>query len=437
MADKAGSFFRQGAWMVMATLLGGVGMTFVHTFLNARLSFDQYSQFKSLLGIFYILGAPQTGIWTLFAQQTAMAVTPEQVGAVGRAARQTALAIGVLMGLVAIYILFRGETLARDLKLEGVSALWATWGLMLATLWLAICRGILQGKQDFFTFGWVSILDGLGRAGGIVFVVLLFHAHAAGAIVGALIGNLAALALGGWALLPILSRPGSSPNWRKWLGVLVPLTLIGAALQTLSQLDLIFLRGIIPQGRIDEFDLGQRYAPAQTLGFALTQFTVPLALVMFPKVARSRATSEKSNALQLTLLTTAVLGGVAALAMTILPWLPVKILFPRADSAVASLLVPWFGWAMLAFTLANVLISNLLAHGRYRVVVGAAVVSLLYVMAINWNGDRILALGPDLGLKRVVVIIGVSNVLLLAVAAWFSRAALKENAPLQSGSDSR
>ena len=51
MADSKLSFFRQGAWMVIATILGGVGMTFVQTFLSVKLATDDYNQFKLLLGI--------------------------------------------------------------------------------------------------------------------------------------------------------------------------------------------------------------------------------------------------------------------------------------------------------------------------------------------------------------------------------------------------
>ena len=436
MADSKLSFFRQGAWMVIATILGGVGMTFVQTFLSVKLATDDYNQFKLLLGIFYILGAPQAGIWTMFAQQTAMAVTPAQTGAVARAAWQTALAIAAAMGAGAIYLVFAGPTLATQLKLQGAGSLWATWSLMLATLWLGIGRGILQGRQDFFSLGWVSILDGVGRAACVVAAVLIFHAHAAGAILGALAGNIAALIVGIWAIWPVIRQPGSSPRWRQWLGILIPLTIVAGALQTLSQFDLIFLRGLIPKDRIAEFDVGQRYIPAQIFGFALTQFTVPLAMVMFPKIARSRVLAEKSDALKWTILATVILGGLAALGLTLIPWLPLRILFPKFDPKIASPLVPWMGWAMLAYTIANVFVGNLLAHGRYRVVAGAAVVAVIFVGALKFAGPDILKAGPVDGLKLVVLTVAGANLLLLAIAGWFSRAARSDTGTLQSTKDS-
>ena len=432
MADSKASFFRQGAWMVVATILGGVGMTFVQGFLGAKLKADDYNQFKLLLGIFYILGAPQSGIWTMFAQQTAMAVTPAQTGAVARAAWQTTLAIAGVMGLGAIYLVFRGASLAANLKLEGVASLWATWGLMLATLWLGIARGILQGRQDFFSLGWVSILDGVGRAACVVAAVLVFHTHATGAILGALAGNMAALVVGVWAIWPVIRQTGTAPPWRQWLGILIPLTIVAGALQTLSQFDLIFLRGLIPEDRIAEFDVGHRYIPAQIFGFALTQFTVPLAMVMFPKVARSRAIAEKSDALKWTILATAILGGLAALGLTLIPWLPLRILFPGFDPKIASPLVPWMGWAMLAYTIANVFVGSLLAHGRYRVVAGAALVAVLFVGVLKFAGPNILAAGPVGGLKVVVLTVAGANLLLLAIAGWFSRATRSNVATLHS-----
>ena len=437
VADSKGSFFRQSAWMVMATLLGGVGMTYVHSFVSARLEPNQYGEFKSLLNIFYIVGAPQAAIWNLFAQQTAMAVTPAQMGTIARAARQTALVITGLMALVAAYLFWHSDQLARDLKLESASSLWATWGLILATFLLAICRGVLQGKQDFFFLGWVSILDGLGRAAGVIAMVLMFHAHAAGAITGALIGNIAALGIGLAALSSTVRLRGVSPPWRQWAGLLLPFTVVAAALSLLSQSDLIFLSRIIPADRLDEFDIARRYAPAQILGFALTQFTVPLALVMFPKLARSRATSEKSDALRLTLLTTAVLGGLAALGLTFIPWLPLRILFRTFDPQIASPLVPWLGWGMLAYTLANVLLSNLLAHGRYRVAYGVVFAAACYALALYFAAPAVLRWNPLSGLKLVAGIVGGGSLLLLAIAAWFTRAAKSESASLSGQPASR
>jgi peptidoglycan biosynthesis protein MviN/MurJ (putative lipid II flippase) len=136
-----------------------------------------------------------------------------------------------------------------------------------------------------------------------------------------------------------------------------------------QQYDNMFWQAAIPAADLSAWNLGARYSPAQTVGFGLTQFTVPLALVMMPRLARSAAMGEASNSLKLTVLCTAAMGGGAALACTILPRLPLQVMFfNKPENWAAAPLVPWFAWAMTFFTLANVFLNDLFARRRFGVV---------------------------------------------------------------------
>ena len=78
---------------------------------------------------------------------------------------------------------------------------------------------------------------------------------------------------------------------------------------------------------------------ANSFGLALTTtilallLAVPLALVMFPKVARSTAGGEGHQAFRWTLLATVTLGGLAALGCTTSKWLMRRV--PAAESGAA------------------------------------------------------------------------------------------------------
>ena len=43
--------------------------------------------------------------------------------------------------------------------------------LGLASLWLPVFRGLLQGRQNFLGLGWIFILDGVGRFIGVALAV--------------------------------------------------------------------------------------------------------------------------------------------------------------------------------------------------------------------------------------------------------------------------
>jgi O-antigen/teichoic acid export membrane protein len=419
MSESKSTFLKQSAWMVAATLAGGVGMTLVHVVVGRKP--EVYAQFKSLLAIFYVVGAAQGGLWNLFAQQTAAALTPEDRTRVVAAVFRTARWILGLMALAGLGLLMEGSGWAVVLKLPSTAALWATWGLILATLLAALLRGLLQGGQNFTGLGLLSVFDGFGRFVAVAVIVLLLDGGAAGAVTGALLGNLAAIAVGIWALRGLFRGAGASPVAGAVPPGFWPLCFAAAALQALGQLDNVFLQSVVPGGWVK--DLGRQYSTGAQIGFALTQFTVPLALVMFPKVVKGAASGNKTDALRLTLLSTLALGGLAALGCTLFPWLPVKILFPSIPTELSAPLVPWFAWGMLCYTVANVFLSDRIAHGDFRFVPWVVVLALAYA-AVLWSvKGRLLAGSPSDAFLMVVRLLCSANASLLLLAFFFSRRA--------------
>jgi hypothetical protein len=119
-------------------------------------------------------------------------------------------------------------------------------------------------------------------------------------------------------------------------------------------------------------------------------FTTPLAAVMFPKVVQSAARTAGTDAVRHALIATALLGGAAAVACTLFPALPVRIIYFRNPLYWRSAeLIPWFAWCLLPLILANVLISNLLARRKFRVVPWLVVVAAGYGLALSQLQDRL------------------------------------------------
>ena len=152
------------------------------------------------------------------------------------------------------------------------------------------------------------------------------------------------------------------------------------------------------------------YAAAGMIGRALVFFTIPLTYVMFPKIVHSAARADKTSVLGQALGATALLGGLAALGCTVVPWLPLRLVYDRSFLVIAPL-VPWFAWCMLPLTLANVLINNLMARARYEAVPWLVVVATGYAAALmTFNGT----------FETVVKTLGVFGLILLSVSAWFT-----------------
>ena len=426
MSESRASFFRQSAWLALATVIGGAFMTAVHP-VASEMGRAQYEVFGAMLRVFLLLGIPSAGLQTSFAQQAAASLTPEGRGRLATTTRRVLGGIAVLWLLMVIATFLGRETVSAHLKLGDGRVLWPTLGVGLMWLVLPVLRGLLQGEQDFATLGWVSILDGFLRLSLMLVAVFALHLAAAGALTAAFLGMLFSTAIAFWRTRAIWSGPASPFEWRPWLAQVLPFTLGAGAMLVLANVDLIYLKAVIPESRSEEFGLGQNYQPASMIGFAMVQFTVPIAMVMFPKIVRSTASGGKSDALALALVGTLVLGAIAAGLATAFPRLPLQIVYFRTPANVAAApMVPWCAWAMLAFSLANVLVSNLLAQGRFTIVPWTVLVVAAFLGTLAWMAPLLLEREPFAAFRLVAMAIGGFNLLLLGIAAlltWGGRRA--------------
>ena len=404
--------------MALATLLGGGFMTLVHPFA-ASLPGEEYAAFGSMLRLLLLLAIPSAGLQVMFAQRSA-ATDPAEIGRLATATRRTLglLTVGWLL-LAALTWGFQRQLVAA-LDLRSPALLWPTLLAAWVSLALPVFRGLVQGRQDFFTLGTAAILDGAGRLAAVFVLVVLLHGGATAAMSAAVIAMLPSTALTAWASRHVWLAAGNAFDWRPFLRGALPFTAGAGCLLIMSQSDLIFLKLAIPADLTDHFQLSKLYQPAAQIGFAMTQFTVPLAMVMFPKIARSFARAEKSDALRLALTGTAILGSLAALAATLLPELPLRILFFRTPATwAAAPLVPWCAWAMLSFALANVLASDRLARADFRFVPWALGWTALFLGTLAWVKPQFAHLEPLAAYRLVIAIVGGFNLGLL-VLIWIS-----------------
>ncbi len=412
-SESKGSFFRQSGWMVMTTVAGGVFMTSVH-FLAPSMGTSEYAVFCTLLRIYLLLGIPAAGLQTIFAQQGAAAYTEERTRELVSATRAFIVWTFLAWLVMSLGVFAVSGPILKGLKIANPWALWLTLGLGLAALWTPIIRGLLQGRQDFASLGWTLILDGFGRFIAVAVLVVVLNGHAASGIGGALIGQTLAIGVGAWMTRRIWLGAGSTFIMRDWLRRVIPLSLGSGVIICMQSADIIFVQSIYD--KVNAF-----YVAGAQIGFALIQFIMPLAVVMFPKIAKSAAQAQKTDALRMTLVASAILGGLAAVACTLLPALPLKVLYFRKPELVqAAPLVPWFAWCLLLVAMANVLVSNLLARDRFSGVPWFVLITGAYIATLLYFSPGLVAMEPFAAFRRIVQIMGGFSLLLFIVAAWFN-----------------
>jgi O-antigen/teichoic acid export membrane protein len=411
------SFFRQSGWMVVSNSLGGIFMVSVQIAAqDGRLmAASDSTVFVALLGLLIIFGGvPSAALQTIFAQQAAAAVTDQTKREL------TATLRGVLRATFFFWLLLAGAAVlfagpvSAALDVNNPAALRIAILAVLAVVWLPTFKGLLQGQHRFAPLGWLQIMEGALRLGIFFLLVLWIKGGAAGGLWAACAGSYLTLAYALWLTRDVwCARISASFSWKDWLSRGVPLTLSVGAYVCMYSLDRVFTKSL----HFDPVPV-KLYNNAMLVGFAIVQFIAPITAVMFPTIVRNLALSKKTDALLLTLAVTGIFGCLAAVGCTLFPRLPLAVLhFDR----LAAPLVPWFAWAQLPLTLANVLIQNLMARRRYAAAKWLILVPVLY-------GLTLMALRPELhrmpdvfsAFKTIIQTLGSFNLLLFGVAAWFT-----------------
>jgi len=371
-----------------------------------------------LLRVLIIMGIPMAALQTIFARQAAAVTNDTQQRRLIATVRAIMQGTFLVWVVCAAAVLAGMRPLSHLLKVSNPWALYFTLIIGLTGLWIPIAKGVLQGQQRFFGLGWLQISDGVGRFGVMLLVILCFAGKAAGGMFAAVVGQLLTIAIAAWLTFPLWSaRSSAGFEWKGWLAYAVPLTVGLGTVLLMSSIDMVFVQGLFTDTRQTAL-----YGGAMLTGFAIIQFIAPVALVMFARVAKSVARSEGGGSLGLTLWATLLFGALAGVGCTILPQLPLRLMyFGNPEMWKAAPLVPWFAWALLPLTVANVLVQNILARGRFKAVLWLALVPPAYTAALCWQAPMLVRLSSFDAFIRVIQTLGVASTVLCLAAAWFCR----------------
>ena len=403
--------------MVIATFAGGVFMAVVHT-VAGKMGREEYSTFVTLLRVLIIMGIPAAALQTVFARQAA-AVTnareEHQLTATIRAVLAWTFLLWLVMGGG---VLAATRSLSHLFKVSHPAALWFTVGLGLTNLWIPIMKGLLQGKHRFGELGWLQIIDGVGRFTVMLLMVVFLGGKAASGMFAAFSGQFMTAALGIALTYALWSaKPPVSFHWKTWLREASPLTLGLGAFLLMSSIDMIFVQGLFCDANMTAL-----YGGAMLTGYAITQFIAPVSLVMFARVAQSVARAERTDSLGMTLGATILFGGIAAVGCTLFPKLPLHLMyFKNPEMWQAAPLVPWFAWALLPVAVANVLVQNILARGRFEAVPWLCLVPAVYAASLCLQAPGLLALPPMKAFTHVIGTLGLASLAFCIVAVWYTR----------------
>jgi len=396
------SFFRQSGWMMIATVAGGMFMTAV-LFLSKAIPESEYGLYGAFLSVAMFI--PAMPLQMVMAQQTARARALHREHELSGLIRAAWLGTFVIWLVAAGVVLVFQNSIIAQWKIPNPAALWLTLPVLLFTVWVPMFCGVLQGQQNFLWLGWSQMSQGMGRLAIASFAVLVLHWYAPGMVLGILAGLTIALVIAIWPTRSLWLASPQSFEWRSLLRQIIPLTLGFGAYQFMLTADTMLVRGCF-SGADSAY-----YVAAGTLSRASMWLVGPLATVMFPKIVHAKAKAEKSDLMGLVLLGTVILAAGGAAGLWVLaPWV-LKVMYTPSYAQAASPLLRWYAWAVVPLSVANVLLSNLLARSLFKVVPALCVLAGVYALALTRFHDT-----P----ATVIKTLGVCNVLLLAVCAFYT-----------------
>jgi O-antigen/teichoic acid export membrane protein len=413
---KESGFLRQSSWMVVSTFTGGFLMLLVQT-VAQKMGRD-YSSFVALLRLLIVIGIPTVALQAIVARQAASVTNEAEHQRLIATVRSLLFGTFSLWVICAIAVLVAIRPLSHLLNVSNPVAFYFLLAICLVGLWIPVAKGLLQGLHEFFGLGWVAICDGAGRFSVMLLVVLVLGGKVASAMFAVLIGQVLAISIGAKLTRSIWrARPKVAFDWKTWLAEYLPLTLGMGTVTLMTSIDMLFVQALFPNKEQKNL-----YSGAMLTGFAIIQFIAPVALVMFARVAKSSARAERGDSLGMTLKATILFGALAGIGCTILPRLPLQVMYFRSPEMwKAAPLVPWFAWALLPWTVANVLVQNILAQGRFRAVLWIVLIPPIYAAALCLQASTLLTLKPFDAFTRVIATLGLASLALCLVAAWFSR----------------
>jgi O-antigen/teichoic acid export membrane protein len=399
------AFFRQSGWLIITAVGGGV-LTYLVHFLNKVINPAEYTAFGVLLTLVACL--PVGPVQMVFAQQSALALATGRLGQLSNLIRQAYFWILILWALGATVVLCFQHSIVTGWHLPGALSLWVTVVLVPLTLWQPIFGGVLQGRQDFFWLGWSAVLGGAARLFGAACLVILFKLGATGMMLGVLFGAVLGVIISVWRTRDLWRLPTEKFDWMALLRQATPMMFGFGACQFLFTSDTMFAKPFFTDAQM------KPYVIAGTLSRALLFLVMPLASVMFPKLVQSQAKSQKNNLFGLVVLGTAILSVCGAIGLWIVGPYVVRFQANSSDVAATMALIPWYAGAMVPLAMANVLVNDLLARGRFSVVPFMVLLAVAYCIVL----PQMLRHFPG-HIELVLQTLAVFNLLLFGLCAWF------------------
>ena len=406
-AHNTGGFFRHGTLLLVATFLGSVCNLLYHVVMGRILDPAEYGVLASMLGIVLIASTPMDAMRTALAHFAARLVQDGHAGAVKSLTGRWCVKILLPASLAAVLATVFSREIAQFFRMESPMPVILTGWVMAGSLYMPLLAGSLLGVQSFI---WMSVSQHSWGVVRLIAGILLVHYVAASAFWGVAaqgLGVLASVVLGLVGLAVVVREPSEEQHVVQGVGAYFVQSLV-----VLTGFAVLMNADVLMVKRFFEPELAGLFARAGTIGRTMIFVATPIAMAMFPKVASAGVANARDRRTLLhAILYVVVLISAGAVAITLLPWLPLWVMYgDRNPTAEMVMLVRSVAWAMAPLGVSCVLLNFELAQHRFGSAWGVVGCALGYVAGVAVFHDSLWQIPAVLGamsvLSAVLLVLG-------------------------------
>ncbi len=378
--DKKDNLIKDSFVLFVASSIVNISNFVFHMYATRNLKPEEYGALATLLGIIMVVSMPCMSLQMSIVKKTSILKAKNLLPGISMLFRDVSKWL-LIIGIFIFFIFFLFADIIKNFfNLNDRKLVYLLGCVLIIYFVLPVVRGILQGLQKFFRYGFNMIADALFRLFFlIVFISIGFGVY--GALATTFFSGICAYIIGFFMIINIIrlksNNPESASYFKDILTYALPVLFSFLGFSLLGYIDLFIVKHFYPQ------EQAGFYAITSIIGKAFLFFPSAVVLVLFPKVSEHYELNiNPKKMLYKSLFLTVVISMIGIIFCFLFPEFVLWLLTGGGKYYMIKDIVRLFGIAILPLVLLNVIINYNLAVHNYAFIFVIYLGIILYTVIL-------------------------------------------------------
>jgi len=378
--DTKDNLIKDSFVLFVASSIVNISNFVFHMYATRNLKPEEYGALATLLGIIMVISMPCMSLQMSIVKKTSILKARNILPGIGGLfidASKWLLIIGIFTFSV---FFFLADPIKNFFNLNDKKLVYILGCVLLMYFVIPVVRGILQGMQKFFSYGFNMIADALFRLSFLIlFIYLGFGVY--GALATTFFSGLCAYIIGFFMIVNIISlkspKPGETTSFKDVLTFALPVLFSFLGFSLLGYIDLFIVKHFYPK------EQAGFYAVTSIIGKAFLFFPSAVVMALFPKVSEHYELNiNPKKMLYKSMFLTMIISLLGIIFCYFLPEFVLWLLTGGGKYYAIKEIVRLFGIAILPLVLLNVIINYNLAVHNYAFIFVVYIGIILYTVIL-------------------------------------------------------